>query len=208
MRVSALNEYMDHILPEENPLSGDIIIVHGKDRDYIFDMGNSEEIAEYLNSIRRPKTFVVSHFHEDHIGSLKYLKLGEEDIILAGAYTKKYIDKALVVSETKVISDGIKLEIRPLTSSHAKGCLVMLVNDEYAFLGDATYSQTKDGKNGYNAQLLKAEVDELNAISCQNFCLSHKARFVFPKKFVVGLLERFYKRRDPNSSFIEISEEG
>ena len=104
-------------------------------------------------------------------------------------------------------SDILKIEIIPCPSSHCKGALIMVVNDEYIFAGDSTYC--KGIRNGageerpaYNVQLLKAQLELLNSLKADKILLSHDRKFVRPKKVAIRELEAMYSKRIPGENMI------
>lgn len=82
-----ITEYISYIKASENPLSADVILVDGESYLYVFDVGNNEQVAEYLNSIPKKKRVVLSHFHTDHMGNIG--RVTWENVFF-GANTEKY----------------------------------------------------------------------------------------------------------------------
>ena len=104
--------------------------------------------------------------------------------------------------------DDLKLEILPMPSSHSKGSLALIVNDEYIFMGDSTYCKYIPLKEGeeehaeYNVQKLKEQIDLLKSIKADKCLISHEKRFIRPKKVVIRQLESIYARRRPGENII------
>ena len=161
-------EHLSYIKASDNPLSADVILVEGEEYLYVFDVGNNEQVAEYLNSLPKKKRVILSHFHTDHMGNLGRVKW---ESVYFGANTEKYFQQYIpdyvaqrvfpryvTVVDVVKIQDGVSLEIHHTPNSHAKGSLLLQVNEEYIFIGDSLYSKV-DGENYvYNAQLLKEEI--------------------------------------------------
>ncbi len=212
-RIS-LTEQISYIPASKNPLSSDVILIEGEEYLYLFDVGNNEEVAAYLDAFPKKKKIILSHFHADHTGSIGKISFEE---VYAGPIMGKYYqyfvpgfekekepEKYLTVTEPVKISDGVELEICPVPSSHAKGSLLVQVNGEYILLGDAFYSRTKDKKAVYNVQLLKEEIRLLNELTGDKVFLSHEKRPVKAKKGIVRFLEKIYEKREQNNPYISI----
>ncbi|MCR5684982.1 MAG: MBL fold metallo-hydrolase [Lachnospiraceae bacterium] len=143
-----------------------------------------------------------------------------------GSYTKKYIADGEVISAPTIISnrsgmnssaderiisagsldiyDGVKISVIPVPNSHSKGALMMMVDDEYVFMGDATYCTAKGGVQVYNAQLLEEEIRLLKAIPAGTCLISHDRRFARDKRVVLRQLEAVYAKRHSDSPYIEV----
>ena len=65
-----ITEQISYIKSSDNPLSADVSLVDGQEYLYVFDVGNNEKVAEYLNAIPKKKRVILSHFHTDHMGTL------------------------------------------------------------------------------------------------------------------------------------------
>lgn len=110
----------------------------------------------------------------------------------------------VTVRERIRISDGVRIEIIPMPSTHAKGCLAMMVDDEYLFMGDASYGMRKDGSVVFNAQLLKEEIELLESLPADKLLLSHERRFVRPKEVVLRQMKAVYVKREKSSPYITV----
>ena len=110
----------------------------------------------------------------------------------------------VLVREAMDIADGVRLRIVPLPCTHCKGSLALLVDDDFALLGDATYPNKVNGVTFYNAQLLKSEIELLETFIADCFCLSHDTKFVRPKKVVLRQLKSVYDSWDRVDSLIRL----
>lgn len=209
-----LTEHISYIAASKNPLSADVVLIEGEEYLYLFDVGNNEAVAAYLDSLPKKKKVILSHFHSDHTGNIGRLDF---ETVYAGPIMGKYyryfipdyekgqeIEKYQIVTEPVKISDGVELEIYPVPSSHAKGSLLVQVDGEYIFLGDALYSRTKDRQAVYNVQLLKEEIRLLQELPGDKLFLSHEKRPVKAKKGMVKFLEKIYEKRKTNHPYIEV----
>ena len=239
--IEKINEYISYIPAAEVPISSDVGIIHGKNKTYLFDVGSTSESLEYLYSLDGNVQIVISHFHADHTWWLYRHKAGEEgmlpgdtlslnyepvkyDRLYIGKGTEKYLPKGEIIREPFVIWDELeegtnegsldgklKLEIIPMPSSHSKGSLALVVNDEYIFMGDSTYCryipkrENEDGRAEYNVQKLKEQIDLLKSIKVDKCLVSHERRFVRPKKVVIRQLESIYARRLPGENIIVLN---
>lgn len=82
-----ISDKISYIKASENPLSADVILVDGQEYLYVFDVGNNEQVAEYLNSLPKKKRVILSHFHTDHMGNIGRV---EFESVYFGANTEKY----------------------------------------------------------------------------------------------------------------------
>lgn len=184
----------------EVPLSADIGVVEGDECVWVFDVGNSTEALECIRSITKSLNLVLSHFHKDHIGNVKQL----DENIYQGAHTLKYTHFGEVVHGDIWIEDGAKIHLFEIPSGHAKGCIGMEVDEEYAFLGDAIYCTMKEDKQVYNANLLAEQIKVLRTLKAKYFLLSHRERFVCKKEVVLRQLESIYAMRDAKCAWIVV----
>ncbi|MCR5585618.1 MAG: MBL fold metallo-hydrolase [Lachnospiraceae bacterium] len=203
--IKEITNQIAYIPATDSPLSADIGLITGEKSIYIFDTGDGDasfrELTKYLKDFPDKETcLIVSHFHKDHTGNF-----GRHDFSRAyvGSFTAKYVAPSEIVTSPVVIEDGVKLMIFPLPSSHAKGSLGLMVNDEFVFLGDGTYSNEAKGEAVYNRGLLQQELKVLKALPAGKFLLSHKPRFIYPAKVVIRELESVYDRRVQGEAFIK-----
>ena len=209
-----VTEYISYIKASENPLSADVVLVEGEEYLYVFDVGNKEQVAEYINSLPKKKRVILSHFHADHMGNIGRVIW---DSVYFGAHTEKYFkhyipDDAVqsklpgfvTVSDSVKIQDGVSIEIHHIPNSHAKGSLILQVNEEYIFIGDSLYSKVEGNKYVYNAQLLKEEIELLKSLPGQKIFSSHEKRPIKSKAGVVRFLEQIYSKREKESPYIYI----
>ena len=82
-----INDRISYIKASNEPLSADVIIVEGDRYTYLFDVGNKDEVADYLTRLPMPKKVILSHFHPDHMGNIGKIPF---DTVYAGANTEKY----------------------------------------------------------------------------------------------------------------------
>ena len=198
--IIKITDRISYIKATEKPLSADVGIIEGDEFCWIFDVGADESVPISLNKIQKPKNAVISHFHPDHMSNLEHVDLNE---VYLGANTFKYAKRGTVVDKDVFIDDGIEIHIFSLPSSHAKGSLGMEIGD-YAFLGDATCSTTKQGKTCYNVSVLKEEIAVLEKLSAKFFLISHDEKFIRPKEEIISELLEIYSKRDPKESYIWI----
>ena len=194
--IIRLNNLISYISPTENPLSANVVMIQGKEALWLYDVGNHPDIPQVIEQFRDGRNVIVilSHFHEDHNGKLQGMRVEE-------VYQEKYTHR----QDDIYIQDGeARLNIFPLPSSHAKGCVALEVNDEWCFLGDALYSMQKCGHNLYNAGILKDEINVLQNIKAEKFMLSHRTPFEKPKGIIMRWLGEIYDRRVKGEVYIEI----
>ena len=209
-----ITEQISYIPASKNPLSADVVIIEGNEYLYLFDVGNNEDVAVYLDKLPKKKKVILSHFHADHIGSIGRFTF---ETVYAGPIVGKYYqyfvpgyekdrepEKYLTVAEPIRISDGVELQIYPMPSSHAKGSLLVQINEEYILIGDGLYSRKKDGRAVYNAQLLKEQMKLLKELPGDKLFLSHEKRPIKAKRSMIKYLEKIYEKREKNNPYIAI----
>lgn len=241
-----ITEYISYIKATDNPLSADVLLVDGQEYLYIFDVGNNEQVAEYLNAIPKKKRVILSHFHTDHMGNIGRV---EWESVYFGVNTEKYFQQyisdylgqrfaelptalsGVLAGETAAGSDGaakeeskfpryvtvfdsikmfdgIAIEIHHVPNSHAKGSLLLQVDEEYIFMGDSLYSKVDGDFYVYNAQLLKEEIELLKELSGKQIFSSHEERPLKSKAGVIRFLEQIYAKREKNDAYIRVSRKG
>ena len=208
-----ITEQISYIKASDNPLSADVILVDGQNYLYVFDVGNNEQVAEYLNSIPKKKRVILSHFHTDHMGNIGRVQW---ENVFFGANTEKYfqhyipdyaaqLPRYVTVFDTVTIQDGVSVEIHPVPNSHAKGSLLLQVNEETIFIGDSLYSKVEGETYVYNAQLLKEEIELLKELPGNQIFSCHEARPIKAKAGVLRFLEQIYAKREKNDAYIRVS---
>ena len=195
MNVIDINERLSYIEATEEPLSADIGIIRCNDTEWLYDVGNDERS---LAGLKGQYNVVLSHFHQDHTGSLDKIRVGE--LYVSGA-TFRHTGWGTVVNGELTIGD---LRIFQIPSSHTKGCLGLEIANEYAFVGDALYCKAKDGHYAYNAQLLKDEIEVLKELKASKLLVSHFKGLVRPKDEVIAELEQIYSKREKNNPDIRV----
>lgn len=181
-----------------SPLSADVGVIFGDRFTYIFDVGSDCRAADEINSLSGDKIVILSHFHRDHIENLpKIVRFG----LYQSAFTGKYTAAGTIVGSPVTLNDGIGIEIFPLPSSHAKGC-VALISGDYAFLGDGTYGAVTQNGARYNVSLLGEQIRLLGSLPVKYFLLSHNRPFVNDKEQVLDSLHEIYAMRKKGEPYI------
>ena len=190
MDKKVINERISYIEATEEPLSADIGIIRCGDTEWLYDVGND---VRSLDGLDGEYNVVLSHFHQDHTGSLDKVRTGE---LYVSGETFRHTGRGPVVTGELTIGD---LRIFQIPSSHTKGCLGLEVGNEYAFVGDALYCKAKNGYYAYNSQLLKDEIEVLKKLKAQKLLVSHFQGLVRPKDEVIAELEEIYSKREKNN---------
>lgn len=157
-------------------------------------------------------------YFQHYIPDYAAQRFAELPAALAGALSKeaaeesrvtvqneKKLPRYVTVFDTVKIQDGVALEIHHVPNSHAKGSLLLQVNDEFIFVGDSLYSKVEGDCYVYNAQLLKEEIELLKRLPGTNIFSSHEERPVKAKAGVVRFLEQIYAKREKNDAYIRVS---
>lgn len=188
--IKTISERISYLPASENPLSAEVVFVHGDEYEWIFDVGNCDEAYESIQSIKRRKNVVISHFHADHMGNISRIRY---DNLYGGRYTCKKCGDGTVVSSTIEIVDGCKITIFPIICSHAKGSVGMMINDETAFIGDATCGIVKNGVYMHNPDQLRELIKTLEKIPADKIFLSHRMKEAQNKEDVIKQLQAVQK---------------
>lgn len=208
-----INSKISYIEATEYPLSADIGVIRDGGNVWLYDVGNRLELKETLTEwFGRENCFIVlSHFHQDHIGSLPRLLAREDQsmdfqpqVIYVSKETYRHVHRGRIVNEEFSLGG---LHIFPLPSSHAKGCLGLEVEDTYAFVGDALYCKRRGQNAVYNAQILKEEIAVLKKLKAPYLLVSHWNGLVRRKSDVIAELEYIYQKRVKNSPEIILAED-
>lgn len=202
MALVQITSNISYLPASEKPLSCDVVFIKTDKSTWIFDVGCCSQAAKEIQNIEGTKNIVISHFHPDHIINLARVSY---DNLYVSSNTKKYTFKGTVIKEPLIISENPEIKIMELPSSHAKGCLIIICED-YAFMGDGTYCKPVRGHHFYNAQKLNDMIETMESIPANNFCLSHEQNFIKRKQDVIALYKDIYKRRDPKNPFINVED--
>lgn len=141
-------------LSEKGPLSADVYAIRGDSAWWIFDVGASDEAADFVNNlpceklasesvIAAPgtaqhlhqdaaplkKNIIISHFHRDHFFNLSRVSF---DNLFVGRETFRHCDENIrvrsgtqIVESPLLFEDGLRIQIELIPSSHAKGSLML-----------------------------------------------------------------------------------
>ena len=178
-------KYIRYLPAVSKPLSADVYFIDGEKYCYIFDVGNNEEALEAISKVEKEKIIVISHYHKDHTGNIDNVDC---KTLYVGDLTYETIQKGIIVEDSIIIQDGLKIEIRHCTSPHVNGSLVMIINNEYALLGDV-YSV----RDIYDEKLAYKMIDELKQINTKYFVNSHLKDNVVEKETLILELSRYFK---------------
>ncbi len=187
MKTNRISDNICYIEASNESLSADIGIIKTKNGTWLYDVGND---PNSILTLADNYNVVLSHFHTDHVGNLDKLNI---ENLYASQYTFSHTQKGFVVDTDIYIDD---LHIFPLPSSHAKGCVGLEIDEEYAFIGDAIYSKANAEYYIYNSQLLKDEIEVLKKLKAKYLLVSHLKGMVMDKDAVIRDLEDIYSLRD------------
>ncbi len=220
-RIVKLNDRIQYLQVSYEPLSADVVTVRGDSAWWIFDVGACDMAVDFINALPRnpanddavplKKNVVISHFHRDHLLNVVRHCSGEIsldfDTLYVGSHASKVVGEMsdrekVAVTSPLSFDDGVHIEIIPIPNSHAKGSLILVV-DDFVFLGDATYPMVGHGEpDVYNVQILDQQIKMLKSLKASRFCLSHKRGLVRDRNSVIQFLESVYARRQKNKNYI------
>lgn len=190
-----INDTYSIIKGSDNPLSCDCAIIDCKDCLFVIEAGNSEEIVNELNSIKKDKILAITHFHQDHLSS--YSKINHINMYI-GDNTYKYTNEGIIVDKDMYVNN---IHLFKLSSCHAKGSIGIEIG-EYCFIGDGLAQTFKKNNYVYNVQMLKEEIDELSKLNAKYLVSSHKMDEPELKEEVIIRLTKIYQRREKNNPYI------
>ena len=191
-----MDDCITRIPARDNPLSADVFIIKGNEYTYIVDVGSNTEALDAINAIPKKK-IIITHFHADHAENLIRIKQIDSKDLFVGDYTAKYYGVATVINEPLHIDDGVNLDILKLPSSHAKGCLTVIVNKNQILLGDGCYCNIK----GYNVSLLNDAIKVLSEAEYNVAIKSHDSK-IYTKEELISELKSIYALREKDNPFI------
>lgn len=197
--MKKINSYLKFIPMSENPLSADVYFINIDDKNYVFDVGSNEESLNEIKKINNP-IIIISHFHDDHMKNLNYLD-GE---IYLSSYSFKRANKGTIVDKPLELSPHVT--IYPLVSTHAKGSLMLELNEEYLLVGDGLYTGIIQGEAAYNVNMLKETIEILAATKANKIIQSHDEK-IYPKDKIIKELGEIYQKRKKNEPFIFVERE-
>lgn len=199
MNEIRISDNISYIEACEEPLSADIGIICVGEELFLYDVGRGESNIAGLDGTYN---VVLSHFHPDHTANLSAVKC---KALYVSKETYKHVKERCNAKESIIVESSTdigNIRIFPIPSSHAKGCLGLMVDDTYAFVGDALCGRVRAGYYTYNVQFLKEEIEVLKALKVDKLLVSHHKGLVVEKAKVIEGLSRIYDMRDKNSSEI------
>jgi len=192
-----VDDFITRIQASDNPLSADVFFIKGREYTYIVDVGSNDEAYEAIKSVQKKK-IIITHFHADHADNLRRLKPADVDLYV-GDYTAKYYGGGTVISEHTHLKDGVFIDVLPLPSSHAKGSLTIIVNNDAILLGDGCYCNNK----GYNVSLLHDTLAVLKPATFKTAIKSHESK-TYTKEELINELETIYSLKEKGNPYISL----
>lgn len=203
MKLITLSPRISYLPATAPPLSADVGIIKLDNATWIFDVGSNDDALELVNGIEGEKRIVLSHFHADHTKNLSRIKIDESCKIYGGGFTHKKFNfdniKINIVDKDLYFDEDIHLF--PVPSAHAKGC-VGLECEDFAFLGDSTYCDVKEGKAVYNVGQLQGLITTLKGLKADKLLLSHNEPLECDRKKEIARLEEIYSLRKKDEPYI------
>ena len=189
----SINEKISYIKALDQPLSADVGIIMDHGVTWLYDVGNGEN---GIDELREKCNIVLSHFHQDHVGNIHRIHPRE---LYVSKETYRHVLSGTIVCDELFLGN---LHIFPLPSSHARGCLGLEVDNQYAFVGDALYPKAKGDGRFYNVQLLRDEIQVLRNLRAPYLLISHFDGLVRKREDVIAELETIYRKRTKNEAEI------
>lgn len=154
MKYIELTPSIGYIEEDQRFICSRIGIVRGSKGTLFIDTGSSRQQLLLLDEMRtkgllpNPSYLAITHFHEDHVANFPYFSGAK--VFGTKADTRRLRVDALVSEPTLLDLGDTKVRIVPLPNTHAKGSLLIDVNDgEAIFIGDALGPATDIDRNAY-----------------------------------------------------------
>lgn len=183
--MNLITDRIKYLPATNNPLSADVYFINGDKYCYLYDVGNDENSLHCINKVDKEKVIILSHYHKDHTGNIKHIKVND---LYVGKKTGETIGKGKVVEDTFTINDGVKIEVIPCPSPHTEGSLIINVDNEYTLIADLYFTRPPfDVSNAIKM------IETLKNINTMYFVVSHQEdEKVIPKeKLIAELLDYF-----------------
>ena len=202
MKEKAVSDRIRYIEASRDPLSADIGIVSDEGSFWLYDVGCGDDP---LNGLDGEYDVVLSHFHPDHTGNIGKIRF--RNLYVSGETLRHLPEETRKRPGIHIVTEPVtvgNIRIFPLPSSHAKGCLGMEVTPGYAFVGDALCCRIGRSGLSYSVQLLKEEIDVLEALSARYLLVSHFSGLVRSRKEVLDELKNIYSGREKGKNEIPV----
>lgn len=190
-----ITDKLSYIPCSDDPLSADVGILRENGEAWLYDVGCGDRGF----TGREGCHVILSHFHRDHTANIEKIPVRE---LFVSKETYAHVGFGTVVSGDIHCRN---LHIFPLPSSHAPGCLGFEIDSTYAFVGDALYCKSKNGRYFYNVQFLQEEIRVLKSLKAPFLLVSHHPGLIRKKEEVLAELEEIYSLRTRGDSIIDIS---
>jgi len=183
--MKVIAEKIKYLPATDNPLSADVYFIEGDKCCYIYDVGNNDESLRNITQIKKEKTIVLSHYHNDHVGNIKHIDYCD---LYVGRKTYETIGKGEIVEDTVTIYDDVKIEIIYCVSPHTEGSLIINVDNEYALIADLFFTRPV-----FDKEKATKMIDTLRGINTKYFVISHQEdeKVISKDKLITELSDYF-----------------
>lgn len=184
--MKTISNYLHYLPSTPEPLSADVYVIEGEQCAYIFDVGNSRAALEYLSGMKKERVIILSHYHDDHIGTVGQLNYRA---LYVGDATYEKLHKGTVIEDRLTINDGVEIQISRCPSPHTEGSLIVTVNHEYTLLADLYFTRQE-----CNRELAREMLNVLKEIDTTYFVVNHQeANPVFEKEYLIRELTAYFQ---------------
>ena len=184
-KMNFLDERIQYLPANNNPLSADVYFIKGDKYCYLYDVGNDDHSLHCINHVDMEKVIILSHYHKDHTGNIEHIDVRN---LYIGKKTHEILGKGKIVEDAFTINDGVKIEVIPCPSPHTEGSLIINVNNKYTFIADLYFTRPP-----FDISLATKMIESLKNIDTMYFVVSHQEEEkVIPKeKLIAELLDYF-----------------
>lgn len=180
-----LSDEIRYLPASREPLCAEVFFIEGEKCTYIYDVGCGEAALQALRAVEKPMVLTISHFHQDHAANVKDVACRQ---LYVGSYLGKKLGMGTVVRDAVTIDDGVHIEIRHCPSPHAKGSLILTVNNTYTLVGDLCFARPGQVDRGLAMHMLKV----LQGVDTQYFVTSHEEEKVHEKAGFLRQLRTYF----------------
>lgn len=183
--MKQLSDKICYLPASREPLSAEVFFIEGEKCTYIYDVGCGEAALQALRAVEKPMVVTISHFHQDHAANIKEVPYEQ---LYVGSFLGKKLGVGTVVRDAVTIDDGVRLEIRHCPSPHAKGSLILTVNNTYTLVGDLCFARPGQVDRGLAMHMLQV----LKAVDTKYIVTSHEEEKVHEKDVFLRQLRTYF----------------
>jgi glyoxylase-like metal-dependent hydrolase (beta-lactamase superfamily II) len=197
--MKEINSHFFYCEADDKVPCAKIFLVAGEKSSLLIDLGNIPSHLEETLKFAKERgcteisSAILTHFHDDHCANLTLLNPTIR--VLASKNTARYFQREIEIVSAPMQLDlgGVSVELVPVPSLHAKGCLDVLV-DRLLLVGDSLYFRfEKDGLPFYNPQIAFEMLKAYESLDFDFAISSHGGDEKEPRAEVLSYLQHLLK---------------